>query len=136
MTSACSAWARNSPSDRAQSQSRQLVEGAFVSAYELASARDGSGSDDEVVRAALPASTSDVGQETRVHTSDVDVVALDGNRTQDRLRVCRAARPAAPIGELHPDEELGDGDGRNRHVVGVADLLLERRRIAFRSDEN
>lgn len=87
--------------------------------------------DDEVVCAAWTSGDARIGEQAGVETSDLQVVYLDRDRREYVRHIPFAAAPAAAIGELDSDEELGCGDRRHRNVVVVCDHLVERRASAL-----
>jgi hypothetical protein len=60
-----------------------------------------------------------------MRAGDLKVVVVDRDPGKDRVDQGLAARPAGRIGQLHPDEQLGGGDGGDGHVVVVPDQLVQ-----------
>ena len=81
--------------------------------------------DDEVVCAATSAGSAHGDEQVRVVQRDVLVVGQDRDRGDHFVEVCLAPRPLPCGRESDVDHELGDGDRRYRHVVVVADQVVE-----------
>jgi hypothetical protein len=67
-----------------------------------------------------------VNEEPRVRPGHLEVVRLERNRRHKITDVPLATRAATTIRQLDTDEQLGDGDGRHRHVVVISDHPIER----------
>jgi len=121
-----SAWA-SSGSVGADDDSGEIAVGGAVSGDDLTLGRLGGGGDDQLVGSSGPALAAHEGEEFGVGGGDRFVVVDDGEDVDDVVDEGVPVGPVGVIGEVDPDQQLGDGNGGDRRVVIIGDHLVEGR---------
>ena len=114
---------------------RKVREGGVVGADDRPGGSPSGRGDDQVVRPARSSLVSDMNEELGVDLRDRTVVVENGDDRQDVVKEGEAGRSLLSLGHEHTDSQLGRGDGGDRHLVVVADSIVEVGRGAFRTDQ-
>ena len=85
----------------------------------------GGGGNDEIVGAATPSLAADSNQQFGVRAGDRRVVVDDRNGGADVVDEPLTSGPMSPVSKPNPGQQLGEGDGRDRDLVVVADEVIE-----------
>lgn len=105
----------------------KIAVGGAVGGDDLTLGRIGGRGDDQIVCSSGPALAAREGEELGVGGGNRVVVVDDGDDVDDVVDEGLTVRAVRVIGEVDSDQELGDGDGRDRHVVIIGDQAVERR---------
>lgn len=105
----------------ADGDSGKLAVGGDVSGDDFTLGRLGGGGDDQIVGSSWPALAAHVGEKLGVRGGDRVVVVDDGDDVDDVVDEGLTVRPVGLIGEMDSDQQLGNGDGRNRRLVVIGD---------------
>jgi hypothetical protein len=103
----------------------QVVEAGLVRGDDDPASRKCCGGDDEVVGAAWSAGFAHGYEQLGVRSSDVDVVADDGQCLDDVFEERLSRLSALSGGGVDTDAELGDRDGSNGGLVVVGDEFVQ-----------
>ena len=114
---------------------REVREGCVVGADDRAGGSSRSCGDDQVVRPARSSLVPDMNQQLGVDLRDRTVVVEDGDDRQHVLKEGEAGRSLLSGGQEHTDSQLRCSDGGDRHLVVVADGIVELACGAFRVDQ-
>jgi hypothetical protein len=103
----------------------QVVEAGPVRGDDDPASCERGGGDDEVVGATWSAGFAYGYEQLGVRSSDVDVVADDGQCLDDVVEERLSRLSALARGDVDADAELGDRDGSNGGLVVVGDEFVE-----------
>jgi hypothetical protein len=125
----------SSSSAGADDDSGKITVGGAVSGHDLTLGRLGGGGDDQIVGSSWLALAAHEGEELGVGGGNRFVVVEDGDDVDDVVDEGLTVGPVGVIGEVGPDQELGDGDGGDRRVVIIGDHVVEGRTRAVGVDQ-
>lgn len=135
MVGARSLGLASSGSVGADGDSGKLAVGGAVGGDDFTLGRLGGGGDDQIVGSSGPALAAHVGEKLGVGGGYRDVVVDDGDDIDDVVDEGLTVWPVGLIGEMDSDQQLGDGDGRDRRFVVIGDQLIECRSRAVGVDK-